>query len=322
LLKLIPPGSRKGNEFWLIRGTVPGHREIEVSSKTKDKSVARRLARDIEEKLRRRGPAKAVSTFDDAGERYLAANPHLNKRDVGYVRALIARWRGRSFDELVFDEFVAAADALCFGDSNESKNRKVFAPGAAVLHYAAENRWCPHYKIKRLKTKKAKTRYADEGDIATAIERARGKEVRGLLVWLASHGGRITDTLRVRGEHIDVRRGVYDFYVSKSDKPREKPLAPLLWRYFRRHPPKKGRLFPFNDRWRVYDAIDELGVYVRPHAIRHTVGRRLNARGFGLRTIMEVLDHSTPSASIRYQSADAEIVRRAVGEKPGKRTKS
>lgn len=318
-LKLIPPGRRGKNQFYYVRGTVGGRR-IEVSTKTANEAAARRFARDLEDQIVRDGDSdKVVTTFDQAASHYLTAKDP-EARQYSYVEALAILWKGRDLNGIVHADFVTAANTLCRGQSNESKNRKVLGPGAAVLHYAAENRWCGYYRVKRLEERAPKTRAADTGQMNLAQRRATGA-LKILLTWLRLHGGRITDTLRVHGEHIDVRRGVYDFYVSKGDRPRQKPLAPLLWRYYRRFPPKPGPLFPFNNRWAVYRAIDLTGASVRPHAMRHALGRDLNAGGFGLRTIMEALDHSSPNSSLRYQSADVEIVRQALGGNRGKRRK-
>jgi hypothetical protein len=54
---LIPPGHRKGNPYYLVRGTIDG-REREVSTKTRDKTAARQFAKELERKLLASGPPK------------------------------------------------------------------------------------------------------------------------------------------------------------------------------------------------------------------------------------------------------------------------
>lgn len=319
-LKLIPPG-RRGNKvykFYYARGTIDGRR-YEVSTKTRNEAAGKRFARELEDQIIRDGRStQDVTTFDQAAAHYLSANEP-EPRQRAYVEALSAYWKGRELAGIVHADFVAAANILAPGQTNESKNRKIIGPGAAVLHYAAENRWCPYYRIKRLDQKQPTAKAADDADMDLAIARATGP-LRLLLVWIRSHGGRITDTLRIRGLDMDAERGTYVFYVSKTDTWREKPMAPLLWRYYRRFKPQPGQLFPFKNRWAVYKAIDVLGVSLRPHAMRHALGKSLNARGYGLKTIMEVLDHASVNSSMRYQSADAEIVRRALVEKRWKKS--
>jgi hypothetical protein len=50
------------------------------------------------------------------------------------------------------------------------------------------------------------------------------------------------------------------------------------------------------------------------HMARHSLGTWLNEDGAGLRTIMEALGHADVHSSIRYQSADVEIVRAAINK--------
>jgi integrase len=79
---------------------------------------------------------------------------------------------------------------------------------------------------------------------------------------------------------------------------------------------RAGRLFPWRTRSGVYRWLRPLArglcVTFTPHMGRHSVGTWLNAERAGLRTIMEALHHRDPASSIRYQSADVEIVRAAT----------
>jgi len=44
---LLPPGSRKDNPYWLVRGTLADGRHIEATSKTTDLDAAKAFARDV-----------------------------------------------------------------------------------------------------------------------------------------------------------------------------------------------------------------------------------------------------------------------------------
>lgn len=50
MLKLVPPGARKGNKFYLLRGTVGG-RTVEVSTKTADVAAARQVAEALARRM-------------------------------------------------------------------------------------------------------------------------------------------------------------------------------------------------------------------------------------------------------------------------------
>jgi hypothetical protein len=68
---LIPPGTRKGNPYYLVRGTMDG-REREVSTKTRDKAAARQFAKDLERELLASGPPKPgeLVSFEKAARLY------------------------------------------------------------------------------------------------------------------------------------------------------------------------------------------------------------------------------------------------------------
>ena len=87
-LELIPPGKRKNNPFFLVRGTLGG-RSIEVSTKTRDEAAAQRFKAKLEIKLvkdRLPGPGETVS-FRRAAELYFASKalPVADERRIQLV---------------------------------------------------------------------------------------------------------------------------------------------------------------------------------------------------------------------------------------------
>ena len=47
LLTLLPPGTRKANRFWVVRGWLRDGRRVEISSRTTDKKYALLFAREL-----------------------------------------------------------------------------------------------------------------------------------------------------------------------------------------------------------------------------------------------------------------------------------
>jgi len=71
-LKLIPPGTRKGNKFYLILGMQAGT-QYEVSTRTPDKGLAQRRLVELREKILATVPlAGKRITFAQAAELYSA----------------------------------------------------------------------------------------------------------------------------------------------------------------------------------------------------------------------------------------------------------
>ena len=147
-----------------------------------------------------------------------------------------------------------------------------------------------------------------------------------MLVWLFRMGTRISDTLQVRWDAIDLQRQTVRLRIGKADNWTELPLHPELVELLAAIPHAEradnpgGRLFPWTQKSGVYrwlrPLVREMGVAFTPHMARHSLGTWLNEGGAGLRTIMGALHHRDPQSSIRYQMADVEIIRAATAQLP------
>jgi hypothetical protein len=73
-------------------------------------------------------------------------------------------------DRLLVDirqrDLVDAANILYPRCLESSKNRQVFTPAAAILHYAAKNDLCPWIRIEKLKERKPEPRASRKEDAA------------------------------------------------------------------------------------------------------------------------------------------------------------
>jgi integrase len=351
-LHLVPPGQRikycEGkaypNRFYLVRGQIGG-RDIEVSTKTGDPDKAAAYKARIElDYLERRvpGPGEAV-TFAQATDFYIAFRQP-SKGDKTRIRRVAAAIGDKLVSEVQQADLVAAADTIFPGKRNETKNRWVLKPGAAILHYAAENKWCDWVRVRKL-SEAAPTTRASTAETARTLIMALEQEQaaattahmyrlaykkRLLILWLYKHGNRISDPLRLRwDDHIFLVRKVYLLYVGKGNKWKEKPIDGEVCEALANDPHKDGYVFPWRTRSGVYKWLRpltrKLKVSFTPHMARHYLGKRLNAAGEGLKTIMGALDQTDPHSAMRYQDADMEIVRRALrrsGKLLGKDRKS
>ena len=218
---LIPPGTRKGNPFYLVRGTIDG-REREVSTKTRDKAAARQFAKDLERELLASGPPKPgeLISFEKAARLYaefrsldLDAATH---PDAKRINRLIAELGSVMLPDINHTRLVTAAKKLCPGLAHGRMNREVMRMAAAVLHYAAENNYCEWLRIKLFPEPEPETRAVSLHTARTVItsvgEGARpsraGSNVeirRLLLLWMFRQGTRITQTVSVTWNEISLR---------------------------------------------------------------------------------------------------------------------
>lgn len=311
MLKLIPPGQR-GNKFWAVRGTIDGH-EIERSLGTSIRTVAETKLIAL---LREYEAGKTISdnvTFEMAAERYIAFRKPTEK----YIRCIdkLKKELGHYLcSEITHSHLVDAINRAYPNFAPQSKNSSGMTPACTILHYAAENQWCSYKKFKPYKQPKPKTRY-----VTDEVEDALLSNTTGIkylfLLWLFRQGDRLNDVLQMRFEHCDLEKRIVYRYISKSDRETYLDLDPEICQILKLACQKEGFIFPWRYNMLVYGWLrplcQRLGVEFTPHRARHTLGKRLNDTGAGLRTIMLILGQVSPNSAIRYQTTDLETIRRA-----------
>jgi len=322
-------GQRRPNRYYFVRGDIAG-RSFDVSTKTTDLGAAQAFKAALElDTLRGASPSPGDGvTFARAIEAFIAFKSP-GKPDLRRLKNLKAAMGQQLVGDVTVAHFVEAAELLHPKGKNATKNREVFRPGAAVLHYAADNRWCQWLRVRVLDEGPVATRAAslDVGEkileaLAVEIREAKterlqtqARKKRLLVAWLFAHGNRISDPLRLDWSQIDLGQRTYLLYVAKGKKWRTKPLDDGILPLLANEPVKSGALFPWRTRYGVYKWLrplcKRLGVTFTPHMARHYLGKELNRSGAGLKTIMGALDHSSATSSLRYQDADIEIVREA-----------
>lgn len=310
MLKLIPPGKRK-NKYWVIRGRHEGHK-IEQSTGCSLRADAERklsaLIREYENGKKFLGNV----VFATAAQAYIEYRGP-GRKDEKAIRAIAADALGEKLvNQITPDDIIQSANRIFFTQSNVTKNRWVITPAAAVMHYAAKNKWCDWLRISRFKEPKPKTRFIDPATEIKLLTATEGKQYL-LLLWLFRQGDRIGDLLRIKYEDCDLKNRTIRRHVSKGDEYLEFPLDDEVCEILTKYDCKSGLLFP----WRSQTAVNKwliplrkrLGVEFTPHRARHTLAKRLNDAGAGLRTIMQTLGHRDYKSSLRYQTTDIETVR-------------
>lgn len=311
MLKLIPPGKRK-NKFWTIRGSLDGFKI--------EKSLGCSLRQDAEKKFKQylaeyegsKDIAETI-TFATAMERYIEyRKPRwTDERRLRKLSTIIGQ---KLLTEINLHTLVQAANELMPNNKASSKNRGVLTLAAVVLHYAADNKWCPHLRIKKFPVATPPTRY-----VTAEVEKKLLDATNGIkhffILWLFRQGDRLSDVLRINYEDYDSATKTISRHVSKSDRHVVLPVDDYVCEILDAWPHKKGRLFPWNNPTTVYNWLRplcrSLGVEFTPHRARHTLGKRLNDEGAGVKTIMQILGQSDVKSAIRYQTTDIETLRRA-----------
>ena len=314
-LKLIAPGKRKGNPYWIARGRIGG-RLYEVSTNETDKSAAEASAAQYTVKIieSSRSTAPEELTFAQTSARYEGWRPP-NALQKARIKRLNTFFGNKRIGDIQHDDLVAAADFLYRGKKASTRNRCVITIAGAVLHYAASNGWCAYRRFPRFKEPKPVTRAVAVEDMPKLVAGAEG-DARRLLIVLFGLGQRITATLQIAWTDIDQQARTVSMTIGKKGGERRVfPLPDQVFEALDNSDDKTGFVFPWRTRGGAYKALREATtaskVRFTPHMARHTLGTLLNASGAGLKTIMATLGHNDAKSSLRYQDANTEIVRAA-----------
>ncbi|HEY1430786.1 MAG TPA: tyrosine-type recombinase/integrase [Stellaceae bacterium] len=345
-LKLVPPGTR-GNKFWIAYGR---HNDKVVSMSTGQLQRTRAEAW-LRQQLKPGGAlweraVDAQRNFAAAAEAYALAKdidlalPQGSKeraaaRDINRLIEVLGHRQVAQINE--FDLHQAAKEIFPTQQA-ETRNRHALKPALAILHKATKA-----WKLQRIEAamfpEKAPATRAVALEIdelllraipAGARASAPGSSValrRLAVLWFLRQGTRISDTLQITWSDIDLdpARETCRLLVGKTQRWRETALDPDVAEALRAIPEdqRQGPLFPWRQKSGVYrwlrPLVRELGIQFTPHQGRHTLGKRLNDAGAGLRTIMEALGHADVKSSLRYQAGDIAIVRLALHNLAAKR---
>lgn len=318
---LYPPGSR-GNATWYVRLSHEGRR-AEVDCGTTRLELAKSRARDLAERHRRAlADAPPPRTFAEVADHYAAAKG-ASERERSFLDRLKGEIGTKLVATLVPGDLGVAADRLYPAGKPQTKNRAVMTPGAAVLHYAAEQGWCGYHVVHKLREPEPETRRPEEGIERVLIDAADG-DLKVFLQFLFLQGWRITETLTTPPSRVNLKRRQIKAWVGKAGRWKWIPLHPEVFIALANYLPKregKRTLFPWSTRWGVYRQLRKLkrrlaaeGTVVdfTPHMARHWFGSELGDRLVPDRDIMDAGTWTTTKSVARYNKARAERARSTI----------
>jgi integrase len=311
-LKLIPPGQRKGNRFWLVRGSIAG-KVYESSTGTVDEKASRRFAREFEAKIRAAPPDPTRVTFADAARRYVEYRSP-SKPDRRRLERVVEQAGAWLLRDIRAGDIHQLATRMCGHLTPQTRNRHVILPIVTVMHYAYKAGFCHDWiKVPIFKEPRPRPRALAPEDAVALIE-AADPALRRLLVWLFYQGTRITATLAIDWNQIDAKNQTVTIWNAKGDRYETFPLHDTVIAEL--GPKREGRVFPWTNRSSLDRLLKPLraktGIHFTPHMARHTLGTMMAANRESTRAIMGALGHTTPVMSLRYQAADVEMVRGAM----------
>lgn len=313
-LKLIQPGQRKGNPYFLAVGWHKG-KYVEKSLKTADPEEAETRFLELQLELRKGGGTAAGMTFREACHLYLESHPHLSADFRKCVGALEAELGDRQAATIVTSDFVQAARRLKPKAKPQTWNTSIMTPGAAVLHCAAENGHIPWVRIKRFKEPAPEPKALNKDQAAVLLGTATGLE-RVFLLLLFKHGWRISEALALQWTHIDVKNQNVRRRISKDDEWKTMPLQREVLEALLEEVPRDrrvGRVFPWVIRQNVYRWLkplcQRLGFHFTPHMARHSAATWAANEGYTTLDLMAAFGWKDHKSVKRYGVVNPERVR-------------
>ncbi|MFZ0151237.1 MAG: tyrosine-type recombinase/integrase [Xanthobacteraceae bacterium] len=239
-LTLVPPKAGR-TPNWHIRGT---HLRVPVnrSAGTPDKSLAKKIKASIEREIE-----AGTFTVQGDGLTFLAAAVAYMKAggDRTFLGPIIEyngtyQIRDRPVAIITQQDLDHLADALCPNAKPQTRNRKVYTPVIAVLHYADIER-----KFRRPKGwqgKKSRSSLTPEQAFALLNECEAIDREFGLLCYtLLYTGRRISETLNAKLRDLNLSRSTLYLRNTKNGEPVTVHLPPILTQKFLDMPPRPIR---------------------------------------------------------------------------------
>jgi len=323
-MRIYPPGTRKGNRYYVAKGSVGGKqyefvcRDAEGRPATNART-ARQAVRTFEREIRESGQPerpKAVKTWGEVADSYAEARG-ISANDQRYIKRLTGAWvksENCYFGDLAIGDVLPlhvaeASNAAWPGCTNETKNRQGYTTAASVLHFAAENRLRDYVVIRKLPEKEPEIRRPDREAAKLLLKNTEADQWLLILV-LFCQGWRITETLSLREDKINLPERTVDLWVNKTKVWQRLHLHDAVFEALANRLPlnrPNGRVFPWNDRHQVYDWLrplcKKLGVAFTPHMARHEFGSLLRELGAHSRDIKDAGSWLSEKSTARYAQA-------------------
>jgi len=184
---------------------------------------------------------------------------------------------------------------------------------SVVLNFAAENDIRPPFRLKRFKQREPETRRPADGVRELLLKSTYGKH-HLLLAIIFYQGWRISETLGLQGEHIDLQQRTLSIYIKKVQKWKTVPMHQAVFAAMQDVQIQRGNIFPWETRQGVYKWLsplcERLGVRFTPHMARHAFGSALHEQAHATTRDIRDLGTWTSERSVsRYVTPTAAHIR-------------
>ena len=206
-LNLVPPGTRKGNKYYLVRGRVLGVL-YEINSYTTDEKRAASAPKSLKTiSCTTPSPRPIEITFAEAARLYIDfRNPAL--AELQRIDKVVAVIGGKRIQQIRAADLHDLALRMHPKSKAATRNRWVLRPAVTILHHAANSGLCNWIKVPSFKEPRPVTRALDPTAAAAMIRAAEPGPQRLLLTWLFFQGTRSARHCTCDGIRLTWRNGL------------------------------------------------------------------------------------------------------------------
>lgn len=279
---------------WHVSGTVAGER-VRKSLGTRDEKTAQQLKADYEAKLWKRHQLgeEAVRTFEEAAISYMK-----NGGEAKFLPPILKHFKGRVIGSIKPAELRAMANVIYAGRAPSTKNRQAIVPARAVIMHAHDLGWCGAIKVKQFDVPKSRKhkpvdRAWMEAFMAEA-DKSKLPHLSALVLFMHETGARVSEAIRLTGEHVDLGRQMAVLAKTKTDEWSPRHLtAELVARISHLGLKEEERVFGYTDPKAVNRVMKRVAIRagIEPRtthsAGRHSFGTNAMAGGAAIKDAMD-----------------------------------
>lgn len=204
-------------------------------------------------------------------------------------------------------------------------NRQVFAPYAAITHWAARQDLCPYKPVEKMRETESRRRPAPEKLGPLLLKNTDGHQ-HAFCALLYHQGWRTSEALAQVPGDVNLRDGYFRVMVPKTGRIKSVPMHDAVRVAYANIPLDGETVFPWRDRFAVRrwwkPLVERLGYpTVTPHQFRHSfamAGRDMKLTDDDLMEIGSWFNRKSVSA---YTGTPSEHARSNLGRMRGRRGK-
>lgn len=342
---------KKGNNKWYYRFQLNGKEYYRACKGAVDKKTALEYEAVVKAEIMRGNLGilnnKPKATLKDAINLYLEyseTNKKSYKSDIVNTRIILNYFGNVALDEITparIEDFKRDVKKET-GNKNATINRYLQAL-SKMLNIAVTNEMLnknPMWSVKKLQENNYKTRVLSEDEEKRLFEEIeRGYEVVGrehkpkiiypylhlknIIICALQTGMRKAEILNLKWSNIDFEYEIIELLITKSGKARKIPISRKLMKVFQeiQITSKSEYVFVNPDtnsnyvdiKKSFHTVLEKAGIenFVF-HDFRHTAATRMLDKGANIRTVQDILGHSSVAVTERYTHTNAQNKKSAI----------